>query len=275
MGINATDMFDVFAMTLVAVLKGNTVSLATRHSASLTAAAATATRNVVVDKSVRRVLYSLQWTPPLRDAFALEVMRPNSTTVATPSSTRSLPQAAMQTFDKPIDGTWTVRVRRNPRLRDNGAVPYTLNVFFLEKHLDYRLAADKGRLRAEISYDGKPLKDLPPGAIRVRVMRPKATLAAVLRASKGKQQRPTPGDPQNEKQLALTKLTMEDLAQLRPSRAEVVTLREEKRGVYSAPIEKPAIPGSYAYEVVLDWTDPRTGHVHREERIEQFVGEKR
>jgi hypothetical protein len=170
-----------------------------------------ATRSVVVDKSARRVVYSLQWTPPFVDAFRLEVMAPGSTSVAAPTHARALPQARIQTFDKPEVGTWSVRVRRNRALR--GPVPYTLNVFFNERHLDYRLSVSPAkvgeplRLRAEISYDGKPLAGLPADAVRVRVLRPKASLAAVLRGAKGKPRRPKPGDPQTNQQLAVTALS--------------------------------------------------------------------
>jgi len=279
--INATTMYDTFAMTLVSFLKGNTASIATRDSSSLTAVAPTATRKVIVDKSARRIVLSLQWTPPLENAFSFEVMRPNSTIVATPTSTRSLPQASLQTFDleKPEEGVWQVRVRRNPKLRDRGATSYTLNVFFLERNLDYRLSVtperinvgDQQHLRAEISYRGRPLTGLPDGAIRVRALKPKASLEAVLRRTKGKPRRETPGDPQSAQQHALSALTPSDIALLMPTEGETLTMKEEKRGVYTVSVPKSTIAGSYAFEFVLDWTDPRTGHVHREERLEQSI----
>ncbi|HEX7833039.1 MAG TPA: vWA domain-containing protein, partial [Thermoanaerobaculia bacterium] len=218
LAIDANTMYDTFAQTLVSILKGNTASIATRSSKSETA--------VLVDKSARRVVFSLQWAPPSVNAYDLEVLRPNALKVATPTNIQNLPQAEIQSFDleKPSEGTWTARVRRNPRLRAAG--PFTLNVFFLERHLDYRLSVEPRRLRAEISYDGKPLTGLPAGAVRVRVMRPKATLESVLRRTKGQPRRPTPGDPQSKQQLALTALTAADIALIRPAPAELVTLRE-------------------------------------------------
>jgi hypothetical protein len=283
--VDAVTMFDTFAMTLVSFLKGNTASIATRTSSSLTVAAPLATKKVRIDKSARRVVFSLQWTPPLTGAFTMEVTRPNAPTVATPTHVQNLPQAEIQRFDleKPEAGIWSVRVRRSPRLKDRGAVPYTLNVFFLERHLDYRLSIDPGRavvgqtqrLRAEISYDGKPLSGLPDGAVRVRVLRPKASLEAVLRRTKGRPQRPPAGDPQSDAQRAVSALSSEEIAQLRPAEAELITMHEEKRGFYSVPVAKATVAGSYAFEVVLDWDDPRTGHIHREERLEEFVGNSR
>ncbi|MEA2490930.1 MAG: hypothetical protein QOH21_2722 [Acidobacteriota bacterium] len=287
-GVNAATVYDDLAMTLVAILKGNTASIATRHSATLTGTGPTAPRSVLVDPSARRVVFSLQWTPPLRDALVLQVFRPGSTSVAAPTRRESLPEASLQTFDlgsKADVGTWSVRVARNPRSNDRRTpVPYTLNVFFLESHLDYRLSLQPARatvgqpvrLRAEISYDGKPLRGLPPGALRVRVLRPSATLATVLRGAKTGRNRPAPGgDPQTDLQRQIDALSPAAVAKLLPSEAETVAFREEKNGIYTANITKPAITGSYAFEVVLDWNDPRTGHVHREERLEEMATERR
>ncbi|MBV8515961.1 MAG: VWA domain-containing protein [Acidobacteria bacterium] len=279
--VNATTMFDAFGMTLVSSLKGNTASIATRQSASLAGLGPTAAKPVIVDKSARRVVFSLQWTPPLRNALELEVFRPGSTKRATPTRGEHLPQASLQTFDlRPSDvGTWSVRVR-GKLLDQKAPIPYTLNVFFLERHLDYRLTLDpphpgvgqEMHLRAELSYDGKPLTHLPAGAVRVRVLRPRKTLEAVLRDVKVVKQRPeTHGDPLSATERALASLTPAQLAQLLPSDAETVTLKEEKRGFYGVTIDKALLGGSYAFEVVLDWTDSRTGRVHREERLEQLV----
>src|SRR5260370_28320706 len=64
------------------------------------------------------------------------------------------------------------------------------------------------------------------------------------------------------------------LARILPSDAEAVTLKEEGRGFYSVALDPATIPGQYAFEAVLDWDDPRTGQVHREERVEQLVAVK-
>lgn len=286
-GIDSTTMYDVFAMTLVSILKGNTASIATRQWGTIHGVAASAPHPVLVDKSARRVVFSVQWDPPGEQVLLLDAFRPGQSTPATPTRIEKLRYAYLQTFDLGRDtdiGKWTVRVRRNPKQRDKErAVPYTLNAFFLEKDLDYRLTVVPERatvgqtmkLRAEISYDGKPLTGLPPNAIRVRVLRPKASLASVLRRNKVKTQRASRGDRQTDTQGLFNALPASAIAQLRPSEAETVTLREESRGIYSVPIAKAAISGSYAFEVVLEWSDPRTGRVHREERVETFVAERR
>jgi hypothetical protein len=279
-------MYTAFANTLVSVLKGNTASLASHFEAP---AVTPTPHNVLVDKSARRVLFSLQWAPPAVNALDFDVYRPGTTTIAIPARTEKLPQAALQSFDVGSSadiGTWTVRVRDNvsarPGTNVRRSVPYTLNAFFLERHLDYRFAIDPLRpvvgrpirIRAEISYDGKPLTRLPDGAIRVRVLRPPSSLAAVLRDVKADQPATRAGDPQSDVQRKIASLSRGEVARLMPKQIATVTMKEEKLGVYSATVSSNAEAGPYAFELVLDWTDERTGHVHREERLETLV-EKR
>jgi von Willebrand factor type A domain. len=286
MSVNATTLFDDFALTLVSVLKGNTASLSSRRHDTLTGAGPGALQKVIVDQSARRVVFSLQWTPPLEEALDLEVFPPGAASPATPTSSRKLGQAAIQSFDLPPGpaGTWSVRVKRSKKKADaRSGVPYSLNVFFLERHLDYRLSVDpphaksgdRIRLRAEVSYDGKPLTRLPDAALRVRVQRPAENLGTLLREFSGKTTRPpAPGDPQTPYERKLAQLTPSDLRRILPADAETVTLKEEGRGIYTAALAPASTPGSYGFEVVLDWDDPRTGHVQRVERLEQFVAVK-
>ena len=134
-GVNAATIFNTFAMTLVSVLKGNTASLATRRVDTLKGAGPSAVQKVDVDASARRVVFSLQWTPPLEEALDLDVFPPGAASPATPTSSRRLQQAAIQSFDLPPGnaGIWSVRVKRaRKKAGEKEPVPYTLNVFFLE-----------------------------------------------------------------------------------------------------------------------------------------------
>src|SRR5213078_5301634 len=98
---------------------------------------------------------------------------------ATPTSSKKTAQTAIQTFDlgRGDVGKWSVRVKRNAK--GGEPVPYTLNVFFLERHLDYQFSfdnihavtGDKLGIRALVAWDGKPLTGLPDGSIRVRIQR--------------------------------------------------------------------------------------------------------
>ncbi|HEV7764152.1 MAG TPA: vWA domain-containing protein [Thermoanaerobaculia bacterium] len=276
--VNSSTMFDVLGMTLVSILKGNTASLALRRQDSLSGAGPSAPQNVIVDKSARRAVFSVQWAPPTRDALDLDVFRPDGS-LAVPSSAEKLPQASLQSFNtirKDDLGTWSVRVKRNA---GSGTVPYTLSVFFLERDLDYRFSfdtirtrtGDNIRLRANISYDGKPLTGLPANAIRVRVLRSTESLGTILHDTTFTDTPAPSPDPQTPYARKLATLGSRVLDRVIPREFATITLKEEKNGVYSASFGQTSVPGTYAFEVLLDWDHPRTGHVRREERIEQIV----
>ncbi|MEO8033894.1 MAG: vWA domain-containing protein [Acidobacteriota bacterium] len=286
--LNAATMFDVFSSTLVALLKGNTASLAARQHGTLTGKGPGAPQPVLVDRSAQRVVFTLQWAPPLSDALDLEVFRPAAAPgagAAAPSSSEMLPQAAIQTFNLApgAEGTWTVRVKRGRRANSE-PVPYTLNVLFLEKHLDYQLSfenvhaatGDSLRLRAVVDWDGKPLTSLPSDAIRVRIQRPGEALGTILHgarvADQSKGNATMPGDtqtPYDRKVAALVRQGL--LTRIQPKDIATITLKEQGRGVYVGTFDQTSIPGTYGFEAVLDWDDARTGHLRRQERLEQFV----
>jgi len=283
LSVNATTAFASFGQALVAILKGNTASLAIQRQDSLTGAGPSAPRSVLVDASAQRAVFSVQWAPPLRDAFELEVFRPDGT-LATPTSTDKRPQIALQSFDltrKDI-GTWTVRVKRTKGSKiDEKPLPYNLDVFFLERDLDYRFAFDTVhartgeniRLRATVAHDGKPLTKLPPNAIRARVLRPSEGLGNILRAMSGDAGGPAvpSTDALSPYHRKVANLGRRVLDRVSPREVATVSLVEEGKGVYSVVFDKTDIPGTYAFEVMLDWDHERTGRVHREERIEQIV----
>jgi von Willebrand factor type A domain len=276
--VNATTMFNTFAATLVALLKGNTASLAIQRNDTLNGPGPSADHQVLVDHSAQRVVFSLQWAPPLVNALELEVFRPGTSVAAPPTSAKKLPQAAIQTFNLgPGDaGPWRVRVKRAPNARVS-PVPYTLNVFFLEKHLDFQLsldtphavAGDKLGIRAVVDWDGKRLAGLPPGSIRVRVQRPAEGLGTILHNTRvDVSAKPKPGDTPTALEAKLQSL---GVGRVQPKDFATIVLEEQKAGVYAGTFDQTSIPGQYGYEVVLDWDIERTGHVHREERLEQLV----
>jgi hypothetical protein len=280
--ISGTTMFDTFAATLVSILKGNTASLAMRRGGTMTGAGPTAPDAVVVDRSAQRVVFLLQWAPPIR-ALDLEVFAPGTSVPATPAATRKTAQAAIQAFDiQPgSEGLWNVRVKRDHSPAQE-AVPYTLNVLFLEQHLDYRLSFDQIhaatgdaiRVRANVTYDGKPLAALPADAIRVRIQRPAEALGTILHDTHvdGVPSAPTTtptGDIQTPYDAKLAQLDVLD--RVTPKNVATISLQDEKNGVYSGSFDGTSTPGTYGFEVVLDWDDARTGRVHREERLEHHV----
>ncbi len=163
-------------------------------------------------------------------------------------------------------------------------MPYTLNVFFLERDLDYRLSLDTIRpatgdnikMRAAISYGGKPLTHLPDGAVRVRVQRPAESLGTILHNAKVSDKRGSVTTPSGDVQTPYDRklasvVDRKLLARILPKDVAVIALKEEGRGAYTATFDKTTIAGSYGFEVLLDWDDARTGHVRRVERLEDYI----
>jgi len=50
-----------------------------------------------------------------------------------------------------------------------------------------------------------------------------------------------------------------------------IPLAEEGKGIYSGSFGGTSIPGTYVFEAILDWDVPLTGHVSRQERLEEDV----
>lgn len=281
-GISAATMFDNLALTLISILKGNTAALALRHHDVMTDSGPSAPQPVPVDASVQRAVFSVQWAPPRVNALDLEVIRPDGTVVK-PDSASKTPQSSLQSFDMDRDdlGTWRVRVRRTASLASAGPstlrVPYTVHVYFVERHLDFSVKVDTPRpvtgepltVRARLSWEGKPLDKLPPAAITVRVQRPAEGVGNILRRTRVQEGASTvDGDSVSAYDRKLARVP---LKRVMPADVETLTLVHEKNGVYSATFKGTHVPGLYGFEAVLDWNDRRTGRVHRVERVETHV----
>src|SRR5947207_6791968 len=84
--ISSSTMFDVFGMTLVPILKGNTASMALRQFDTMIVDGPHAWVPVTVDRSPQRVVFSVQWAPPARQMLDLEVIPPGFSTPVPPTS---------------------------------------------------------------------------------------------------------------------------------------------------------------------------------------------
>jgi len=283
--VTANTIFDVFGKTLVAILKGNTASVATSVIDTLTGEGPSVAVPFNVDRSPQRVVASVQWAPPARQMLDLDVFPPGYSTPAIPTSAKKLPQSSIQAFDmstgKFKTGAWSVRVKRD--LKSADPVPYTLNVMFLEKHLDYQFSMDNMHavtgdslgIRVLVDWDGQPLTGLPAGAIRVRVLRQPNGMGNILHASNvkvpsGNTVTPT-GDIQTPFDYKIAALGQSLIDSTTPKDVSVITLAEEGKGIYSGSFGGTSIPGTYAFEAILDWDVPLTGHVSRQERLEEDV----
>jgi len=281
---NASTLFDDLANTLIALLKGNTASMALVNHGTMTGSGPGAPQPVLVDASAQRVMFTVQWAPPAREVLDLEVFRPDGS-AATPTSSKKTPQSSIQTFNlgRGDLGKWTVRVKRGIN-KGTDPVPYVLNAMFRERHLDYTLSVEPGRaatgdklmVRAVVDWDGKQLTGLPDGAIRVRVQRPGASIGTILHenrvADKSTGITTTPsGDTQTPYDRKLASMNRELLKRLEAKDVITLDLKEQGKGVYAASFDDTSIAGTYGFEAVLDWEAERTGHIHRVERIESFV----
>jgi hypothetical protein len=240
---------------------------------------------VIIDRSAQRVVFTVQWAPPLREALDLQVFRPNGS-AAVPDSSAKTPQSAIQTFNitKPGDiGTWTVRVKR--ALNDTAdPVPYVLNAIVLERHLDYTVSVNPGRaatgdkltLRAIVDWDGKRLSNLPAGAIRVRVQRPGTDIGTLLHdtpfkdASTGTTTTPS-GDKLTPYDRKVEGLERDILKGTRLTNIATIDLKETNKGVYEGTFDQTTVAGTYGFDAVLDWDDPRTGHTQRVETLNAYI----
>ncbi|HEY4639966.1 MAG TPA: vWA domain-containing protein [Thermoanaerobaculia bacterium] len=280
--IDGTTVFDTFANTLIAILKGNTASLAHRVHDTMNGPGPSTTYSVIVDRSPQRVVFSLQWAPPQRFVLDLDAFRPGALTPTAPSKSKLLPQATIKGYDTPAAGVWRAQVKRAAK-GDQVNIPYTLNIMFLEKHLDYAFSLDafkpvvgeKLGIRAVVDWDGKRLAGLPPGSIRARVFQQQQALGTILHDTKRSTNRvPSSigGDPVSPLDAKLSSFEGRSLtSRIEQKEVAVVVLNEVAPGEYAATFDGTNIPGNYAFEVLMDWTNERTGRVHREERVEQSV----
>ena len=283
--VNMQAMYDDVAWLLVAQLKGNTASMALQQHGTMSGAGPSNPIAVPIDPSAQRAVINVQWPPSMRDVLDVDFFPPGASTPKAPSQIASTHSAAIQSYDlQPSDaGDWTLRVRRrhaNSSASANADVPYTINVLFLERHLDYSFAFDKIhagtgdsiRLRAVVAHDGKPLANLPAGAIRVRIQRPPDALGTILHDSTATGTVQPGADQKTPLQAKIDAITNASLLdRILPKDVATIPLPDEGHGVYSAVFDQTSVAGLYRFEAMLDWDDKRTGHVRRFERLEQEV----
>ena len=77
------------------------------------------------------------------------------------------------------------------------------------------------------------------------------------------------GDIQTPYDYKIAALASTILEGTTPRDLTTLTLTEVGNGIYSTKFGATSVPGTYAFEAVLDWDIPLTGHVVRTERLEE------
>ena len=297
MALDAAGLGAGMADSLLNSLKGDTASLAIRRQNTAAGPGPWGPFPVTVDQSVRRVMFTVQWAPPLVGVLDLQVFPPGTTptptgTGATPTRRIDSAQSTILTFNvtPALLGTWQVRVVRKPQVPFAAAVvnqpsqgsnvPYTLSAHFLEQRLDFTMSflgvgqgtGDQIGIRAQIGYDDQPLTGLPPNAVRVEIARPGESLGTLLNTmDTASAPDPTPADTTPPHAQKTDQLTKEQLASINPQPVSTISLAHRGNGLYEGSFAGTSEVGLYRFQVVLDWNDPRTGQLHREERLEREV----
>jgi len=139
----------------------------------------------------------------------------------------------------------------------------------------HAVTGDALGVRVLVDWDGKPLEGLPAGAIKVRMLRQPNGMGNILHASKVKVPSGnivTPaGDIQTPFDYKIAALGQSLVDSTTPRDVDVITLTDQGRGIYGATFKDTFVPGTYVFEAVLDWDIPLTGHVIRQERLEEDV----
>jgi hypothetical protein len=276
-------MIESFGEALVNALKGNTISLAAqRRGIAIASIPAGPLVPLVIDQSVQRVVFTLVWSGP-SSALDVQLFPPGaptgpSDTGLTPTTRKTQSHSVVSAFDLPAPGTWSVRVFAK-KFAEPSLVPYSLSTHFVEKDLDYIFTFEELRdgtgqqmkVRAEVAYDGKPLAGLPPNAIQVHIQRPKEALGSILHDSSVNVPAGSGDhDPYNAKVAELGK-NAGFYDRFEPKPVSTITLTDAGNGLYVGTFSDTSTPGLYRFDTQLDWTDPRTGTVHRQETLSRHV----
>jgi hypothetical protein len=298
-----TDIATGFTDTLMDALKGNTLDLNTRVEGTLAAtASSSAAIPLLLDGSVRRTTMVLGWQNQ-SNGLDLQITSPSGT-IITPAARQYTPFWTVQSIDLPASGpagAWSVQVVRSAKgdpVRGTQAVsaPYFLSIYSVEGKLGYKLkftslspgTGNPIGLDAEVSYNGTPLTGLG-NAIKVQIERPNAGLGTALYNSNVPASvltsEPDPHDITTPYQRKVAYLTSNNgligtiAPQPIPTQYALVDDGKTSQdgdisandGTYSALFADTTSPGLYKFHVTMEWDNPTTGKIHREETLQVQV----
>jgi hypothetical protein len=270
-----------FTDALIQALKGSTMSLLSRTRGTIPAGAiGSAPVPVFIDDAVRRAVFSVRWNSSRRPE--LEIRRPDGVVVtdANLQPGNGLMVAGVDIpSGGPATGPWQVRVL----YRDPGRQPvdFELTSIAVEPKLRYRVtetpATGTGQtitVAAEIGWEnGEGLAGLPPGSVRVRVLRPGENLGTILFNSTVQGNPASGGDPQDPSRAKLDLLNADGALakRIEPQEAAELVMTDVGLGRYEASFDGTRVGGQYQFVVLLDWNIPKTGLIRRVELAERQV----
>jgi opacity protein-like surface antigen len=293
-----------FSTQLVNALKGSTLSINSRAEGVLPAGSnVSAPHQAVLDGSVKRAIVVLGWPSGAGRGLDLQFIPPGATNPVAPVARQDGATWTTQSIDIPQSGSigdWTIRAVRKssaPGVLSAAAstqvsVPYHLSVYAVEGRLDYRLSfaglkngtGDSLVVKAEVSFDGKPLSSVAEG-IKLTIERPNEGLGNIMHkpidipaAMPNATDTSTPYDRKLkqlvEREGLLAKVSPTPLPTQFVMRDDGNAANGDDKagdGIYAAQLTDTSRPGLYRFKVALDWTDPRTGRIHRIETLEREV----
>lgn len=272
-----------FTDALIAALKGSTMSLLGRTRGTIPAGIpASAPMSVFIDDAVQRAVFTVRWSSGRTPQ--LEIRRPDGTVV-----TNALQQPGNRLLVAGVDippggvntGPWQVRVL----FPDPGSQPvdFDFSAIAVEPRLRYRVtetpATGTGqtiKVAAEIGWDnGEGLAGLPPGAVRVRLLRPGENLGTILFNSEVRGDPRGGPDAQDPMRAKLDALNANGALakRIEPQDVDGIAMTEVGLGRYEATFDgaKLNVGGQYQFVVLLDWNIPKTGLIRRMELAERQV----
>ncbi|MGH9238574.1 MAG: outer membrane beta-barrel protein [Vicinamibacterales bacterium] len=271
-----------FVDQLVGALKGNTLSLMARKMEPLSTTAA-GTLQPFADASVRRLIFVLGWEGMRSPrALSLQLRNPNGMVVPPVASVErdTFMVVAVDTPSGSPVGQWEASVTRLAAKDGQVPIRYHLSAYAVEGALDYHLSVQPApagtglpvKIRSIVAFNGRPIANLPGGALRVRPARPGENLGNILSAS------PTTGTPQNDGPQTQSPVTAKVdalgqglLKQIEPEEVGTLTMADRGQGLYEAEFDDTTVGGGYRFVVELNWNDPRTGQIRRVEWLERQV----
>jgi len=295
----STDPPAAFGGTLVSMLKGSTMSFASKTTTTLAAgASSSAAIPVSIDGTVKRVIVLLGWMPQAgnENALLFQATAPGTTPGTTAMTAMSRVSAAATGGNvgrgpyfiaaaadlTPANvGNWSFTVSRSPNSENrNGAIPYHLYVFAVESKLEFIPRFAGGRhgtgeplvLNLDLGIDRKAVAG-GGNSVKVTVDGPSGAIGTLLHDFNDPGGAGTTGETESPADKKLNNLNKDpNLAgQTVPKpTGESLAFVDKGGGHYEVVLNQPRLPGGYVFHLTIDLNGP-AGPIHRVEDLDTMV----